>query len=113
VGPAGRRSAAPGAGRLTGWADMLVCPCTEPDMAPAIRAAQRTGLPVLAVDGGEAAALIENGRSGFLVPDDPAALADAIRWLSRRATLRERLAAGGLLAAGARHTSARGRIMSA
>ena len=36
---------------------------------------------MLAVDGGEAAALIENGRSGFLVPDDQAALADAIRWL--------------------------------
>lgn len=94
-------------------ADLLVCPSTGPDAAATIIAAQRSGLPVLAVDGGEAAALIENGRSGFLVPDDQAALSDAIRWLSRRATLRERLATGGLLAAGARHSSGRERIMSA
>ena len=76
-------------------------------------AAQRGGLPVLAVDGGDAAALIENGRSGFLVPDDAAALADAIRWLCRRATLRERLATGGRLAAGTRQASGQGRIMTA
>jgi glycosyltransferase involved in cell wall biosynthesis len=68
---------------------------------------------VLAVDGGEAAALIENGRSGFLVPDDPVALTDAIRWLSRRATLRERLATGGRLARGERLPSGRERIMRA
>ena len=68
---------------------------------------------MLAVDGGDAATLIENGRSGFLVPDDAAALADAIRWLCRRATLRERLATGGRLAAGTRQASGRGRIMTA
>ncbi|MCL2418661.1 MAG: glycosyltransferase [Conexibacteraceae bacterium] len=92
--------------------DLLVCPTTTADTAPTIIDAQEHGLPVLAVEGGDAAALIENGRSGFLVPDDDAALADAIRWLSRRATLRERLATGGLLAAGARQTSGQGRIMS-
>ena len=94
-------------------ADLLISPTTAADTAPIIRDAQLGGLPVLAVDGGEAARLIENGRSGFLVPDDEVALADAIRWLSRRATLRERLATGGRLAAGARHPSGLERIMTA
>jgi glycosyltransferase involved in cell wall biosynthesis len=89
-------------GELRAHADLLISPTTEADTADTILAAQRGGLPVLAVDGGEAATLIENGRSGFLVPDDPVALVDAIRWLARRATLRERLATGGRVAAGAR-----------
>lgn len=97
---------------LVEQADLLVCPTTGADTAPTIAEAQEGGLPVLAVDGGDAARLIENGRSGFLVPDDHAAFADAIRWLSRRATLRERLANGGRLAAGARHSSGQGRIMA-
>jgi glycosyltransferase involved in cell wall biosynthesis len=99
--------------QLIAHADLLVYPTTAPDTAQTIMAAQRGGLPVLAVDGGDAAALIENGRSGFLVPDDAAALADAIRWLCRRATLRERLATGGRLAAGTRQASGQGRIMTA
>jgi phosphatidylinositol alpha 1,6-mannosyltransferase len=89
---------------LAAEVDLMLCPTTLADTAETIAAAQRRGLPVLAVDGGEAAALIESGRSGFLVPDDAATFADAIRWLSRRCTLRERLAIGGLLAAEARHT---------
>jgi glycosyltransferase involved in cell wall biosynthesis len=98
---------------LAAQADLLVCPTTCSDTAEAIIDAQANGLPVLAVDGGDAAALIENGRSGFLVPDANAAFADAIRWLARRATLRERLATGGRLAAGSRPTSGDGRIMTA
>ena len=100
-------------GDLAGQAHLLVCPTTGPDIAETIITAQRNGVAVLAVDGGEAAALIENGRSGFLVPDDPVALTDAIRWLSRRAALRERLATGGLLVTGERLPSGRERIMSA
>jgi len=98
--------------QLVADADLLICPTTAADAAAAIDAAQLGGLPVLAVDGGAAAALIENGRSGFLVPDDQISFIDAIRWLSRRATLRERLAIGGRVAAGARHTSDDGRIMT-
>ena len=98
---------------LVGLADLLVCPTTSADIAATISEAQESGLPVLAVGDGEAAALIENGRSGFLVPEDQLALTDAIRWLSRRATLRERLATGGRLAAGARGSSGPGRIMTA
>jgi len=87
---------------LAAEADLLICPTTGADTSETIAAAQRNGLPVLAVDGGAAAALIENGRSGFLVPDDGGTFADAIRWLCRRPTLRERLAVGGLVAAEAR-----------
>jgi glycosyltransferase involved in cell wall biosynthesis len=97
--------------QLVADADLLICPSTAVDAAVTIDAAQASGVPVLAVDGGVAAALIENGRSGFLVPDDQVAFVDAIRWLSRRATLRERLAVGGRVAAGARHASDDGRIM--
>lgn len=98
---------------LAWQADLLVCPTTAADTAEIITAAQREGVAVLAVDGGEAARLIENGRSGFLVPDDLVAFSDAIRWLSRRATLRERLATGGRIAAGGRLPSGRERIMGA
>lgn len=98
---------------LASQADLLVCPTTAADTGETIATAQREGVAVLAVDGGEAASLIENGRSGFLVPDDLAALSDAIRWLSRRATLRERLATGGRIAAGERLPSAPWPIMGA
>ncbi|HEX3616159.1 MAG TPA: glycosyltransferase [Solirubrobacteraceae bacterium] len=104
---------AAGLGDLADGADLLISPTTGADTADTIIAAQRGGVAILAVAGGEAAALIENGRSGFLVPDDAIALTDAIRWLSRRATLRERLAAGGLLARGERLPSGRERIISA
>lgn len=60
--------------------------------------AQASGLPVLAFNEGEPTELIESGRSGVLVPSTTIALAEAIRWLARRGTLRERLATGGLQA---------------
>ena len=66
--------------------------------AQAVLEAQASGLPVLAVDTGGAAELIENGRSGCLVAPDPAALGSAIRGLARRAALQDRLATGGLMA---------------
>jgi glycosyltransferase involved in cell wall biosynthesis len=83
-------------------ADLLVCIGWDPAAAGVIPRAQSLGLPVLAVEGGLASQLIESGRSGFVVPASPLALADSIRWLARRAPVRERLRRGGLLAAGAR-----------
>jgi hypothetical protein len=82
--------------------DLLVCLGSDPAAPTAIRRAQELGLPVLAVVGGNAEALIENGRSGFIVAEAALPLADAIRWLAHRAPVRERLRTGGLLAAGAR-----------
>ena len=110
-----RSSSARGAqlDQLTAHADLLVCPTTAPDTAQTIRTPSGAAYRCWQLTVATPRALIENGRSGFLVPDDAAALADAIRWLCRRATLRERLATGGRLAAGARHASGRGRIMTA
>jgi glycosyltransferase involved in cell wall biosynthesis len=83
-------------------ADLLVCVGSDPGAASAITRAQELGLPVLAVAGGSAEQLIDNGRSGFIVDNSAMTLADAIRWLAHRAPVRERLRSGGLLAAGAR-----------
>ena len=79
-------------------ADLLVFPSATDTFGQVILEAQASGLPVLAVDAGGAAELIETGRSGCLVPPEPQALADAVRGLARRAAIRDRLATGGLLA---------------
>ncbi len=79
-------------------ADLFVFPSTTDTFGRAILEAQASGLPVLAVDGGGAAELIETGRTGCLVPAEPEALAGALRGLARRAALRDRLATGGLIA---------------
>jgi glycosyltransferase involved in cell wall biosynthesis len=68
----------------------------------AVLAAQACGLPVLAVDTGDYAELIESGRSGCLVPPDARLMAAALHQLARRDVLRQRLARGGLWAASAR-----------
>jgi glycosyltransferase involved in cell wall biosynthesis len=79
-------------------ADLLVFTGDDP-FGESIVAAQASGLPVLAVEGGAAADLIESGRSGCVVPAGTLPLAEAIRWLARRAPLRERLITGGRRAA--------------
>ncbi len=82
--------------------ELFVFPDAGDPFGHSIVEAQASGLPVLAVDAGAGRELIENGRNGCLVAPEPQPLAAAIRGLARRATLRERLATGGLLAAAER-----------
>jgi glycosyltransferase involved in cell wall biosynthesis/predicted metal-dependent phosphoesterase TrpH len=79
-------------------ADLFIFASTTDTFGQVILEAQASGLPVLAVDAGGPADLIESGRSGCLVEPDAEALADALRGLARRESLRERLASGGLVA---------------
>jgi glycosyltransferase involved in cell wall biosynthesis/predicted metal-dependent phosphoesterase TrpH len=60
--------------------------------------AQASGLPVVAVDAGGPASLIEHGRTGLLVPADAEALASALLTLAHRPPLREQLRRGALAA---------------
>lgn len=83
--------------RIYATADLLVFSSADDPVAQPVLEAQASGLPVLAVDGGGAADLIQSGRTGCLVPPHPAALAEAMHVLARRATLRERLVTGALL----------------
>ncbi len=77
-------------------ADLLLITDPGDPFGDTVLEAHASGLPVLAVHAGAAAELLENGRTGCLVPPDPVALAAAIVGLARRATLLERLATGGL-----------------
>jgi glycosyltransferase involved in cell wall biosynthesis len=79
-------------------ADLFMFASTTDTFGQVILEAQASGLPVLAVDAGGPAELIEDGRSGCLVAPDPESLAGAVRGLARREAIRERLATGGLLA---------------
>jgi glycosyltransferase involved in cell wall biosynthesis len=80
-------------------ADLLVFADVRDGFCQPILDAQASGLAVLAAESDGAAKLIESGRSGCLVPPYPQAIATALVGLAKRATLRERLATGGLLAA--------------
>jgi glycosyltransferase involved in cell wall biosynthesis len=60
--------------------------------------AQASGLPVVAVDRGGPASLIEHGDTGLLAPPEVSALADAVVALTSTPALSERIARGGLTA---------------
>ena len=64
--------------------------------------AQASGLPVVAVDVGGPASLIEDGETGLLAPADADALADRILALVASPLLRERIRRSALSAVGAR-----------
>ncbi len=84
--------------RVYASADLLVFPDATATFGRSILEAQASGLPVLAVDAGGGAELIQSGRSGCLASPSAPSLAAAIYGLARRPPLRERLATGGLAA---------------
>lgn len=84
--------------RVYASADLLVFPNSGAAFGRVVLEAQASGLPVLAVDSGGGAELIQSGRSGCLAPVSAAAMAAAIHGLARRPPLRERLVTGGLAA---------------
>ncbi len=62
--------------------DMFVLPSLSEGLSSAILSAMATALPVVATDVGGIPELVRNGDNGLLVPAaDPAALAQAIRYL--------------------------------
>jgi glycosyltransferase involved in cell wall biosynthesis len=79
-------------------ADLFVFPSTTDTFGQVILEAQASGLPVLAVRAGGPAELIEDGRTGCLVSPNVDELATAIRGISRRQALLQRLITGALLA---------------
>ncbi len=82
--------------RVYASADLFVFASTTDTFGQVILEAQASGLPIVAVNGGGPAELIEDGRSGCLVPADADALCNAIVGIAHRPALQRRLARGGL-----------------
>lgn len=73
--------------------------CSRTDtFGQAVLEAQASGLPVVAVNAGGPAELVQAGRSGLLCPPDPHTLGAAVAKLASSRAARERLAAGALAA---------------
>jgi glycosyltransferase involved in cell wall biosynthesis/predicted metal-dependent phosphoesterase TrpH len=84
--------------RVYASADLFAFGSTTDTFGQVILEAQASGLPVVAANGGGPAELIEDGRSGCLVPPNAEALANAIVGIARRPAMRRRLAKGALTA---------------
>jgi len=92
--------------RLLAACDEFVVPSVWPEPAPmAAVEAMALGRPVIASDTGGLPFLVPDGVAGLLVPpEDPEALASAIRRLVRDSALRERLSRGARARAEERHS---------
>jgi glycosyltransferase involved in cell wall biosynthesis len=104
--------------RFLGWrsdvpallaaADLLVCPSRQEPLGNVVIEAWAAGLPVIAAASDGPSELIEEGRTGLLVPiEDAEALAAAIGQVVAGTELRERLVAGGRSAFEAQFTEDR------
>jgi glycosyltransferase involved in cell wall biosynthesis/predicted metal-dependent phosphoesterase TrpH len=85
--------------RVYASADLFAFGSTTDTFGQVILEAQASGLPVVAANGGGPAELIEDGRSGCLVPPNADAFANAILGIARRPAMRRRLAKGAITAA--------------
>jgi glycosyltransferase involved in cell wall biosynthesis len=92
--------------RFLGWredvpallaaSDILVCPSRHEPLGNVVLEAFAQRVPVVAAASQGPQGLIANGETGLLVPvDDPAALAAAVKSLSRNGVLASRLAEAG------------------
>jgi glycosyltransferase involved in cell wall biosynthesis/predicted metal-dependent phosphoesterase TrpH len=77
-------------------ADVFMFPSQTDTFGQVVLEAQASGLPVIAVDAGGPASLIDHGRTGLLVPADADSLASALLTLARRPPLRRQLSRGAL-----------------
>ena len=77
-------------------ADVFCLPSWWEAMPLSVLEAMAAGLPVVATDVGDVGRLVENGRTGFVVPkQSPRELADALRKLLADAALRVEMGAAG------------------
>jgi glycosyltransferase involved in cell wall biosynthesis len=85
--------------RVYASADAFLFASRTDTFGQVILEAQASGLPVIAVDEGGPASLIEHGDSGLLTAPDPDALASALVSVTGTPLLAERLRRAGLAAA--------------
>lgn len=84
--------------RMAAWysaADIFAFPGIRESIGMVYLEAQSCGLPVVALDSWGAARVVENGRTGLLVPQSEASFAEAVGRLLDDPALRRSLGAGG------------------
>ena len=82
----------PDAIRITATSDLYVQPSLNEGLGRAIMEAMGFGIAPIITDAGGCTELIENGKSGLIVPvKDPKAIADAITYLYNNPELKEKM----------------------
>ncbi len=85
-----------GLARAYASADVFLFASRTDTFGQVILEAQASGLPVVAVDEGGPASLVEHGETGLLAPPEPSTLADQLLAVIGQPLLRERIRRGAL-----------------